>query len=175
MSIYHKIVNNLNENKEDWYSTCNEAEQALFKVKNACSDETACKALDRMILELNNIRMEQYSALNEYALVETINTYFHGNNEELLNAALKDKVPFKIDNGKAYMLIYKVHSAISMSASHNYSAEIARDPYKYGSFEAYAIDENERPIITDNKEERYLFTEAHYNEALEILDRERTR
>lgn len=175
MRVNNRILSNLRENKEDWYYLCNDAEQALFKVKEQCKDERAIKSLERMIIELNNIRMEQYSALNEYALIEEVSTYFHGNNEELLNAALEDKVPFKIDSGKAYMLIYRVHLAISMSASHDYSAEVARDPYKYGSFEAYAIDENERPIITDNKEERYLFTGAHYNEALEILNRERTR
>lgn len=72
MRAQYQILNNLklNENKEDWYYACNEAEQALFKVKNMCKDEAAIKALERIILDLNNIRMEQYEALNEYALVE---------------------------------------------------------------------------------------------------------
>ena len=70
MKAYNQILSNLRENKEDWYYLCNEAEQALFKVKNECKDERAIKSIERMIIELNNIRMEQYDALIEYALVE---------------------------------------------------------------------------------------------------------
>lgn len=69
-SLFHNIKANLSENKEDWYNICQEAESALFRVKNACGDEVATKTLERMILELNNIRMEKYEALTEYALVE---------------------------------------------------------------------------------------------------------
>lgn len=71
MRINNQILGNLRENKEDWYYLCNDAEQALFKVKNECKDERAIKSIERMILELNNIRMEQYEALTEYALVES--------------------------------------------------------------------------------------------------------
>lgn len=87
MRVNNRILSNLRENKEDWYYLCNDAEQALFKVKEQCKDERAIKSLERMIIELNNIRMEQYSALNEYALIEEVSTYFHGNNEalEILN------------------------------------------------------------------------------------------
>lgn len=70
MRINNQILGNLRENKEDWYYLCNDAEQALFKVKNECKDERAIKSIERMILELNNIRMEQYGALTEYALIE---------------------------------------------------------------------------------------------------------
>lgn len=70
MRINNQILGNLRENKEDWYYLCNDAEQALFKVKNECKDERAIKSIERMILELNSIRMEQYEALTEYALVE---------------------------------------------------------------------------------------------------------
>ena len=70
MRVNNRILSNLKENKEDWYYLCNDAEQALFKVKNECKDERAIKSIERMILELNNIRMEQYNALTEYALVE---------------------------------------------------------------------------------------------------------
>ena len=70
MRLNNQILGNLRENKEDWYYLCNDAEQALFKVKNECKDERAIKSIERMILELNNIRMEQYNALTEYALVE---------------------------------------------------------------------------------------------------------
>ena len=70
MRLNNQILSNLKENKEDWYYLCNDAEQALFKVKNECKDERAIKSIERMILELNNIRMEQYNALTEYALIE---------------------------------------------------------------------------------------------------------
>lgn len=70
MRVNNQILSNLKENKEDWYYLCNDAEQALFKVKNECKDERAIKSIERMILELNNIRMEQYNALTEYALIE---------------------------------------------------------------------------------------------------------
>ena len=70
MRVNNQILGNLRENKEDWYYLCNDAEQALFKVKNECKDERAIKSIERMILELNSIRMEQYEALTEYALVE---------------------------------------------------------------------------------------------------------
>ena len=63
MKVNNQILSNLRENKEDWYYLCNDAEQALFKVKNECKDERAIKSIERMILELNNIRMEQYNAL----------------------------------------------------------------------------------------------------------------
>ena len=69
-NIYHKIKNTINENKEDWYYLCNDAEQALLKVRSECKDESAIKALEKMILDLNNIRMEQYEALVEYTLNE---------------------------------------------------------------------------------------------------------
>ena len=70
MKVNNQILSNIRENKEDWYYLCNDAEQALFKVKSQCKDERAIKSLERMILELNNIRMEQYNALTEYALIE---------------------------------------------------------------------------------------------------------
>ena len=72
MRVQHQILGNLKENKEDWYYLCNDAEQALFKVKEQCKDERAIKSLERMILDLNNIRMEQYKALTEYSLVEDV-------------------------------------------------------------------------------------------------------
>ena len=70
MRLNNQILSNLKENKEDWYYLCNDAEQALLKVKKECKDERAVKSIERMILELNNIRMEQYKALNEYSLIE---------------------------------------------------------------------------------------------------------
>ena len=75
MRLNNQILSNLKENKEDWYYLCNDAEQALLKVKNECKDERAIKSIERMILELNNIRMEQYKALNEYSLIEDEEIY----------------------------------------------------------------------------------------------------
>ena len=74
MRVQHQILGNLRENKEDWYYLCNDAEQLLFKVKEQCKDDRAIKTLERMIIELNSIRMEQYNALNEYVLIEDKNT-----------------------------------------------------------------------------------------------------
>ena len=70
MRLNNQILFNLKEDKEDWYYLCNDAEQALFKVKNQCNDERAIKTLEKMIIDLNSIRMEQYETLNEYSLVE---------------------------------------------------------------------------------------------------------
>lgn len=69
MRAQHQILGNLRENKDDWYYLCNDAEQLLFKVKEQCKDERAIKTLERMIIELNSIRMEQYNALNEYDFI----------------------------------------------------------------------------------------------------------
>ena len=84
MRIQHQILGNLNENKEDWYYLCNDAEQALFKVKNECKDERAIKTIERMILELNSIRMEQYNALKEYDFV-----FEEDNNKDILKSIIK--------------------------------------------------------------------------------------
>ena len=70
--FYYQLKCKLDENKEDWYYLCNDAEQALFKVKEQCKDESAIKSLERMIIDLNSIRMEQYERLTEYSLVEEV-------------------------------------------------------------------------------------------------------
>ena len=70
MKVYNQVLSNLKEDKEEWYDACNNAEQAILKLKNMCSNEEAIKSLEKMILDLNNIRMEQYKALKEYSLVE---------------------------------------------------------------------------------------------------------
>ena len=70
--FYYQLKCKLDENKEDWYYLCNDAEQALFKVKAQCKDESAIKSLERMIIDLNSIRMEQYERLTEYSLVEEV-------------------------------------------------------------------------------------------------------
>jgi len=70
--FYYQLKGKLDENKEDWYYLCNDAEQALFKVKEQCKDESAIKSLERMIIDLNSIRMEQYERLTEYSLVEEV-------------------------------------------------------------------------------------------------------
>ena len=36
--FYYQLKCKLDENKEDWYYLCNDAEQALFKVKEQCKD-----------------------------------------------------------------------------------------------------------------------------------------
>lgn len=86
MRLNNQILGNLRENKEDWYYLCNDAEQALFKVKNECKDERAIKSIERMILELNSIRMEQYNALTEYALVEDEEIYSNLDLDNMVDA-----------------------------------------------------------------------------------------
>ena len=94
MKLQNQILCNLNKKinedaKDDWYYTCNDAEQALFKVKEMCHDERAINALERMILELNNIRMEQYSALTEYAWEDKMDLP-EGYDQEVYDAYFSD-------------------------------------------------------------------------------------
>jgi len=72
MKAHNQILNNLrlNEGKEEWYYLCNDAEQALLKVRAECKDNRAISTIEKMIIELNSIRMEQYEALTEYSLNE---------------------------------------------------------------------------------------------------------
>lgn len=100
MRLNNQILGNLRENKEDWYYLCNDAEQALFKVKNECKDERAIKSIERMILELNNIRMEQYNALTEYALVEEVVAATNLDLDDMPNELRKH---FKNVNNKDYI------------------------------------------------------------------------
>ena len=86
MKVNNQILSNLREDKEDWYYLCNDAEQALFKVKSQCKDERAIKSIERMILELNSIRMEQYNALTEYALVEDEEIYSNLDLDNMVDA-----------------------------------------------------------------------------------------
>ena len=109
MKVNNQILSNLRENKEDWYYLCNDAEQALFKVKNECKDERAIKSIERMILELNSIRMEQYNALTEYALIE--DEVIYSNLDNMVDALrtnfkgitnkdyIKKSLRFHYDNG----------------------------------------------------------------------------
>ena len=92
MRLNNQILSNLKEDKEDWYYLCNDAEQALFKVKNQCNDERAIKTIERMIIDLNSIRMEQYETLNEYSLVEEDRPLLKKAKEQLdfLNTKLAD-------------------------------------------------------------------------------------
>lgn len=100
MRLNNQILGNLRENKEDWYYLCNDAEQALFKVKNECKDERAIKSIERMILELNNIRMEQYNALTEYSLVEEVVAATNLDLDDMPNELRKH---FKNINNKDYI------------------------------------------------------------------------
>lgn len=100
MRLNNQILGNLRENKEDWYYLCNDAEQALFKVKNECKDERAIKSIERMILELNSIRMEQYNALTEYSLVEEVVAATNLDLDDMPNELRKH---FKNVNNKDYI------------------------------------------------------------------------
>ena len=98
--FYYQLKCKLDENKEDWYYLCNDAEQALFKVKEQCKDESAIKSLERMIIDLNSIRMEQYERLTEYSLVEEV---VAATNLDLDNMANELRKHFKNVNNKDYI------------------------------------------------------------------------
>ena len=98
--FYYQLKCKLDENKEDWYYLCNDAEQALFKVKAQCKDESAIKSLERMIIDLNSIRMEQYERLTEYSLVEEV---VAATNLDLDNMANELRKHFKNVNNKDYI------------------------------------------------------------------------
>lgn len=72
MRLQNNILSNLHESKaDDFYYLCNSAEAALFEVRKNCPNKESQDAIDRMILDLNNIRMENYEALKEYSLNES--------------------------------------------------------------------------------------------------------
>ena len=141
MKVNNQILSNLRENKEDWYYLCNDAEQALFKVKNECKDERAIKSIERMILELNNIRMEQYNALTEYALVEDEEIY--SNLDNMVDALrtnfkgitnkdyIKKSLRFHYDNGfiseDEYKELYKEFVSNENTVVKNYEDLPYRD------------------------------------------------
>lgn len=98
--FYYQLKSKLDENKEDWYYLCNDAEQALFKVKAQCKDESAIKSLERMIIDLNSIRMEQYERLTEYSLVEEVVAATNLDLDDMPNELRKH---FKNVNNKDYI------------------------------------------------------------------------
>ena len=98
--FYYQLKSKLDENKEDWYYLCNDAEQALFKVKAQCKDESAIKSLERMIIDLNSIRMEQYERLTEYSLVEEVVAATNLDLDDMPNELRKH---FKNINNKDYI------------------------------------------------------------------------
>ena len=98
--FYYQLKCKLDENKEDWYYLCNDAEQALFKVKAQCKDESAIKSLERMIIDLNSIRMEQYERLTEYSLVEEVVAATNLDLDDMANELRKH---FKNVNNKDYI------------------------------------------------------------------------
>ena len=98
--FYYQLKCKLDENKEDWYYLCNDAEQALFKVKAQCKDESAIKSLERMIIDLNSIRMEQYERLTEYSLVEEVVAATNLDLDDMPNELRKH---FKNVNNKDYI------------------------------------------------------------------------
>ena len=98
--FYYQLKGKLDENKEDWYYLCNDAEQALFKVKEQCKDESAIKSLERMIIDLNSIRMEQYERLTEYSLVEEVVAATNLDLDDMPNELRKH---FKNVNNKDYI------------------------------------------------------------------------
>lgn len=61
MRIGKTILEAINSRRDDFYYKANDAEQELFKLKELTDNEETIKKLDSLILELNSIRMEEYS------------------------------------------------------------------------------------------------------------------
>ena len=143
MRLNNQILGNLRENKEDWYYLCNDAEQALFKVKNECKDERAIKSIERMIIELNSIRMEQYNALTEYSLVEEVvgatnldlddmpnelRKHFKNiNNKDYIKKSLKMHLDIGLINKDEYKELYKEFVSNENTVVKNYEDLPYRD------------------------------------------------
>ena len=143
MRLNNQILGNLRENKEDWYYLCNDAEQALFKVKNECKDERAIKSIERMILELNNIRMEQYNALTEYALVE--DEVIYSNLDNMVDAL---RTNFKGITNKDYIKkSLRLHYDYGFISEDEYK-ELYKEFVSPGAFDESSDSYFEAPKIT---------------------------
>ena len=145
MKVNNQILSNLRENKEDWYYLCNDAEQALFKVKNECKDERAIKSIERMILELNNIRMEQYNALTEYALVEEVVAATNLDLDDMPNELRKH---FKNVNNKDYIKkSLRLHYDYGFISEDEYK-ELYKEFVSNENFDESSDNYSEAPKIT---------------------------
>ena len=60
MSIRHNILEAINSHRDDFYYKANDAEQELFALKELTDNEDTIKKIERLIIDLNNIRMEEY-------------------------------------------------------------------------------------------------------------------
>lgn len=60
MSIRHNILEAIKYDRDDFYYLCNDVEQTLFKLKSMTDNNDVIKKLEQIILELNNIRMDEY-------------------------------------------------------------------------------------------------------------------
>lgn len=198
MRVNNQILSNLKENKEDWYYLCNDAEQALFKVKNECKDERAIKSIERMIIELNNIRMEQYNALTEYALVEDEEIYSNLDLDNMVDALrtnfkgitnkdyIKKSLRFHYDNGfiseDEYKELYKEFVSNENTVVKNY------EDLPYGDFKAnntigtlndgrsFAIfDDNDVYIVNSSYEELKKAIYSDVDSFSEFMDKNSER
>lgn len=198
MRLNNQILGNLRENKEDWYYLCNDAEQALFKVKNECKDERAIKSIERMILELNSIRMEQYNALTEYALVEDEEIYSNLDLDNMVDALrtnfkgitnkdyIKKSLRFHYNNGfiseDEYNELYKEFVSNKNTVVKNY------EDLPYGDFKAnntigtlnngrsFAIfDDNDVYIVNSSYEELKKAIYSDVDSFSEFMDKNSER
>ena len=196
MRVNNQILSNLKENKEDWYYLCNDAEQALFKVKNECKDERAIKSIERMILELNSIRMEQYNALTEYALVEdeviysnldnmvdALRTNFKGiTNKDYIKKSLRLHYDYGFISKDEYKELYKEFVSNENTLVKNY------EDLPYGDFKAnntigtlndgrsFAIfDDNDVYIVNSSYEELKKAIYSDVDSFSEFMDKNSKR
>lgn len=61
MNISHKILFEANRTqKDEFYYAANDVEQGLFNLKTLATKQETIDKIDMLIIELNNIRMEEY-------------------------------------------------------------------------------------------------------------------
>ena len=60
MSIRHNILEAIKYDRDDFYYLCNDVEQTLFELKSMTDNDDVIKKLEQIILDLNNIRMDEY-------------------------------------------------------------------------------------------------------------------
>lgn len=60
MKIGNKILENISNSRDEFYYKANDVEQELFALRDLTDSEDTINKIEKLIVELNNIRMEEY-------------------------------------------------------------------------------------------------------------------
>lgn len=60
MKIGNKILENISNSRDEFYYKANDIEQELFALRDLTDSEDTINKIEKLIVELNNIRMEEY-------------------------------------------------------------------------------------------------------------------